>query len=245
MSDKVRIFIGSSANGEDAEAEMTYEYSLRKNTDREVEITWMKQTHDESSIWGGWATERWSTPFSGFRWAIPEACGFKGRAIYTDCDMINFRDIGDLLDEDLQGKPIGARPGTRFGGHEFCVMVFDCAAFEPYSIPVSRMKAIAESHHRMIGNFSGNSQLVHNLDPRWNCLDGENYAVDDIWHLHYTKMASQPWKPKWFKGTAEKHARPELVELWHKTRNEASEAGYVSGNYLPKEKYGEYNIIGM
>jgi len=30
MSDKVRIFIGSSANGEDAEAEMTYEYSLRK-----------------------------------------------------------------------------------------------------------------------------------------------------------------------------------------------------------------------
>jgi hypothetical protein len=58
-------------------------------------------------------------------------------------------------------------------------------------------------------------------------------------------MASQPWKPKWFKGTAEKHARPELVELWHKTRNEASEAGYVSGNYLPKEKYGEYNIIGM
>ena len=31
MSNKVRIFIGSSANGEDAEAEMTYEYSLRKN----------------------------------------------------------------------------------------------------------------------------------------------------------------------------------------------------------------------
>ena len=97
----------------------------------------------------------------------------------------------------------------------------------------------------MIGNFSGNAQLVHNLDPRWNCLDGENYDVEDIWHLHYTKMASQPWQPDWFKGTAEKHARPELVELWHKTREEASEAGYVSGNYLPEEKYGEYNIIGM
>ena len=54
MQDKIRIFIGTSANGEDAEAEMTYEYSLRKNTKREVDITWMKQTHDESSIWGGW-----------------------------------------------------------------------------------------------------------------------------------------------------------------------------------------------
>ena len=97
MSDKVRIFIGTSANGEDAEAEMTYEYSLRKNTNREVEITWMKQTHDTSSIWGGWQTERWSTPFSGYRWAIPEACGFEGRAIYTDCDMINFRDINSSI----------------------------------------------------------------------------------------------------------------------------------------------------
>jgi hypothetical protein len=38
MENKVRIFIGTSANGEDAEAEMTYEYSLRKNTSRELEI---------------------------------------------------------------------------------------------------------------------------------------------------------------------------------------------------------------
>ena len=245
MSDKVRIFIGSSANGEDAEAEMTYEYSLRKNTDRDVEITWMKQTRDESSIWGGWNTERWSTPFSGYRWAIPEACGFQGRAIYTDCDMINFKDIGELLDTDLKGKPVAARRGTRFGGHEFCVMVFDCAAFEPYSIPVSRMKQIAESHHRMIGNFAGNGDLVEDLDPRWNCLDGENYAVDDIWHLHYTKMSSQPWQPKWFKGVPEKHARPELVKLWYDMRDEASKAGYISGIYIPEEKFGEYNIIGM
>jgi len=45
MSDPGRIFIGTSANGEDAPAEMTYEYSLRKNSSAPVEITWMKQTH--------------------------------------------------------------------------------------------------------------------------------------------------------------------------------------------------------
>lgn len=245
MKDKVRIFIGTSANGEDAEAEMTYEYSLRKNTEREIEITWMKQTHDESSIWGGWQTQNWSTPFSGFRWAIPEACGFEGRAIYTDCDMINFRDIGELLDTDLKGKPLAARRGTRFGGHEFCVMVFDCKRFSDYAIPIARMKKLPEAHHRFIGGFSGNEDLVEGLDPRWNCLDGENYQTNDIWHLHYTKMSTQPWQPAWFQGKAETHARPELVEMWHAIHREASKAGYVSDNYIPKKPYGEYNIIGM
>ena len=48
MSDAVRIFIGTSANGEDAEAEMVYEYSLRKNASVPIEITWMRQTRDVS-----------------------------------------------------------------------------------------------------------------------------------------------------------------------------------------------------
>lgn len=247
MSDKIRIFVGTSANGEDAEAEMTYEYSLRKNTNRDVEITWMKQSKDRSSMWGGWATEKWSTPFSGFRWAIPEACNFEGRAIYTDVDMINFKDIGSLLDIDMQGKPIAARKGNRFGGHEFCVMVFDCEAFENYAIPVNRMKQIPESHHRLISKFSGNDQLVKSLDPRWNCLDGENYRLDEIYQLHYTKMASQPWKPKWFKGQPEQHARPEIEQAWYDTKNEALKAGYNVSNYTPSPEsmFGQYNIIGM
>ena len=130
MSEPIRIFIGTSANNEDSDAEMVLEYSLRKNSSRELMITWMRQTHDESSIWGGWQTQRWSTPFSGFRWAIPEACGFSGRAIYMDVDQVNLRDIADLHNTPLQGRPCAARPGVRFGGHEFCVMLIDCAAME-------------------------------------------------------------------------------------------------------------------
>ena len=49
MIEPVRIFIGTSANGEDAEAEMTYEYSLRSNCSRPIEITWMRQTLDKMS----------------------------------------------------------------------------------------------------------------------------------------------------------------------------------------------------
>ena len=58
-NDKVRLFIGSSANGEDALIEMAYEYTLRKNTDRDLEIVWMRQTNDEKSFWHGFADQNW------------------------------------------------------------------------------------------------------------------------------------------------------------------------------------------
>ena len=47
------------------------------------------------------------TPFTCYRYAIPHMMNFKGRALYTDVDMINFRDIGALFDTDLQGKAFG------------------------------------------------------------------------------------------------------------------------------------------
>ena len=245
MSDPIRIFIGTSANGEDAKIETAYEYSIRKNASREVKITWMKQTRKESSIWGGWDTQRWSTPFSGFRWAIPEACGFEGRAIYTDCDMINITDFAHLFDMDMEGKPFAARRGQRFGGHEFCVMLIDCERAADILTPVSRMKKNPDSHHRNINKFSGREEYVLDLDPKWNCLDGENYTLDSIFQLHYTKMSTQPWKPAWFEGTPEEHPRKDVVDLFWNTLKEAEENGYDHTQRIPEEKFGEYNIIGQ
>jgi len=245
MSDPVRIFIGTSANGEDAKIETAYEYSIRQNTQRDVEITWMKQSRDPDSIWEGWETARWSTPFSGFRWAIAEACNFKGRAIYTDCDMINVTDMGHLFDTDMFDRPFAARKGTRFGGHEFCVMLIDCERAKDHLVPVSRMKKNQDAHHRNINKFSGKSEYVVDLDPRWNCLDGENYALDEIFQLHYTKMATQPWQPAWFKGKPEQHSRQDVVDLFWNTLKEAEENGYDHTHRIPDEPFGEYNILGQ
>lgn len=241
----IRMFIGTSANGEDKEIEMAYEYTLRKNSSSNLEITWMRQTPDLTSIWGGWKTHTWSTPFSGYRWAIPEACGFEGKAIYTDCDMLNFKDITELYNINLNGKPFAARVGSRFGGHEFCVMVIDCAVAQQYLIPVQRMKKIPETHQRYIRQFSGNHDLVEPLHPKWNSLDGDNTPMDELWHLHYTKMESQPWQPAWFTGKPEAHKRPELVQLYHDTVQEAYDAKCKplepDVDYLA---YGQYDIIG-
>ena len=242
MTDPIRIFIGTSSNNEDVEAEMVLEYSLRTNTDRELDITWMRQTHDEESPWGGWQTERWSTPFSGFRWAIPEVCGFEGKAIYMDVDQVNIRDIGELFDTDLNGRACGARRGARFGGHEFCVMLIDCERMCRELVSIERMKINEDIHHRYIGKFSGSAELVFDLDPRWNNHDGEGLGLDNIWHLHYTKMSTQPWKPKWFTGTTEEHPREDLVKFWFNMREMALGAGYKLK--LNDDTFGDYNIIG-
>lgn len=202
----------------------------------------MRKTLDTTSPWGGWETNRWSTPFSGFRWAIPEVCGFEGRAIYTDCDMINYRDIGELWDTDMKGKPIAARAGERFLGNEFCVSLIDCKKIKDFIImPISRMKTIDSTHHRFIGKFSGDNNLVHCLDPRWNVLDGEEYEIKDIWQLHFTNMATQPWKPSWYTGVPMQHPRKDVVSEFYKHRDEAYANGYTPWKSNQKINY---EIIG-
>lgn len=240
----IKMFIGSSSNGEDSQIEAAYEYSLRKNTDEELDIVWMRQTPDEDNFWYHENTEHWSTPFSGYRWFIPEYCNFEGRAIYTDCDMINFRDINDLYSIDMEDRPVAARRGKRFGGHEFCVMVIDNAKMQQHSIPVSRQKNIVEYHHRMIHKFSGNEDLVCDIDPKWNCLDGEDYPLEDIWQLHYTNMATQPWKPSWYVGPKNEHPRDDIVQVFWDTFEEATGVeGFVL--HEPGRVIQDYGIIGQ
>ena len=245
-NDKVRLFIGTSANGEDALAEMTYEYTIRKNTDREVEIVWMRQTNDQSSFWYGFKDTMWSTPFSGFRWAIPEYCNFEGRAIYTDVDMLNFCDIGELFDIEFEGEDqlMYARNGNRFGGKEFCVIVFDCSKFK-FVQSKDVWKKNPEAHHHFIHYFITKNNalggtLIGDLDPAWNSHDGD---IDNPKILHYTKMATQPWRPAWYNGPIEDHPKQDLVNLFWKLAEDAEDSGYNLKDYSI-DRGVTYNCIG-
>ncbi len=127
----VKVFVGCSANGEDAESCAVLEYSLRKNSSLPVEIVWMAQSRDLQSFWHGWNTSAWATPFSGFRWGIPAYCGFQGRAVYTDSDVIFLGDIAELWTQPMApGAAVLAKGG---GSWRLCVSLFDCAAAKPHS----------------------------------------------------------------------------------------------------------------
>jgi len=208
----IRIFIGTSPNGEDSVAEKTLEYSLLKHSSEPLDIVFMRNRED--GFLGEFNSSGWATPFTNLRWTIPEYCNFEGRAIYMDVDQLNLRDISILYNMDLQGSAIGSR------SNRLCVMVIDCEKLGNLLAPVEKIRKTPK-----YGSQIYRSMLLHsqNFDPRWNCLDGEGRAIDDIWHLHFTKMPTQPWKPAWYKGTHQEHARPDLVELWEQYRDEACE----------------------
>jgi hypothetical protein len=206
----IKVFVGTSANGEDIKAEQALEYSLRKNCHLPIDITWMRREHGE--VFSGWNTKDWQTPFSGFRWAIPSACNFKGRAIYMDVDTVNLRNIDELFEIDMD-KPIHARFVKKFNRHETSVMVMDCEKLKNILPSLQELKA-------GIKPIITKDSIGH-LDPRWNCLDGEDYEVTDIWHLHFTWMPSQPWQPAWNTGDKQTHKRPELVKLWNNIYDES------------------------
>jgi hypothetical protein len=149
VADPIRIFVGCAANGEDIESQIVLEYTLRKHATLPLEITWMQQSRDVNSPYyseradahstsnhadvasirrsSGWQTQKWATPFSGFRWALPAICKFEGKAIYMDSDFIVLADIAELWNTPmLPEKMVIAK-----GGNRYCCSLWDCAAVKP------------------------------------------------------------------------------------------------------------------
>lgn len=230
----VRIFIGSSPLEQDLEAEIALEHSIRSRASAPVEIEWMRQSRDRVSFWyvgapGGWNTSGWATPFSGFRWAIPERCGFEGKAIYMDVDMLCVGDVASLFDmEFLPGAQLMCKAP---GSERFCVVLFDCAACRGTIWPVDKLRAGAGAHRAMRRHYANHARVVHGF-PRghnWNCCDGEDYAdaLDpEIKLHHFTRIPTQPHLPMarrrlalkgathWFGGKLEEHQRQDIIALW-------------------------------
>ena len=245
----IKLFVGCAPNGEDAESQMVLEYTARKYTSMPIDIVWMKIDSDLSSHWGGWDTSLWSTPFSGFRWAIPEYCNFKGQAIYMDSDMIIQEDLTNLWNEPWNDNAVIQSKG----GWRFCVAKWNCAHAEQRLMPVTRMKKIPESHSRMCNMFP---KFVQEFDRRWNNFDGGNDALKDVKILHYTDMSSQPHfkyalprleaadQKHWYDGPIREHRRKDVVELFDKFYNEALNSGMRVADYVPNQII-DYNKLSQ
>lgn len=245
----IRVFIATAPDGLDAEANMACEHSIRSRASEPVEINWACLTRDKSSPWysnpekrEGWDTSNWVTPFSGFRWALPAVCDYRGRAIYTDNDTLWLADIAELFNMPIAARKVCAAKSER----RFCVTLFDCEAARPHVSSVGKLQ-------RGAGNaVKGNPALVQNYTPEqaWNSLDGESLPVEKIKALHFTSIDSQPnvphalarlkaqGKKHWFDSNPKPHWRPELTELWNREYNAALAAGYRIENYIPAEVFG-------
>ena len=257
MTDPIRIFVGSAANGEDAESQAVLEYTLRRHASLQLEITWMALSRDPASPFysegpRGWQTKLWATPFSGLRWALPSLCQYRGRAIYMDSDVIVRADIAELWRQEI---PAGACVlARRRGGWRLCVSLWDCAAAAAQVGAIVPLKHDPLAHGRLTQKFATDPRLVAPFAGRWNCLDGEDLALDhpDVKAIHYTSMPHQPHlriamarlaangRRHWFDGEIRPHWRPDLVALFEQLLGEAIAAGYLPSNYEPAEPFGDY-----
>lgn len=254
----IKIFVGCAPNHEDAESQAVLEWSIRKHASEPVEIEWMMLSRDPKSYYfsdggEGWQTAEWATPFSGFRWGIPERCGFEGRALYMDSDIIVMADIAELYHQDFQpGKFIMAKGGNSW---RFCVALFDCAAARKFAMPLHRAKTTRDGHKMMIQELTG-SHYVQPFVGDWNCLDGENHTDlrDGVMKaLHYTDMSTQPQlryaiprlaaagRHHWYNGRFKLHPRDDVMKLFDEMLTEANIHDFIIDSYLKTPLYGEIN----
>lgn len=239
----INIFVGTS-DFEDTFIERILVYTLQKNTSEELNIRFLRPRD-----FPHWDRSTWGTPFTCFRYAVPELMGYKGKAIYMDVDQTNFRDIAQLYHTDLEGCAFGMvwdalqDNGVEGKKHQrprgwWCdsVMLIDCEKAKEYiETPdkIAKWKGSYKWHFpAMCGcPFKEKSEgIVKQLDERWNVFDGRrtsypvptmksedqpNIKMDQIWHLHWTTISSQPWHPKYHtSGRLEHHRKDLCAELW-------------------------------
>ncbi|MHC5225199.1 glycosyltransferase [Ignatzschineria sp. LJL83] len=245
----IRVFVGCDPNNCDLEQMMVLEYSMRKHTTSPLEIIWMQLSSDSSSFWysdpennKGWNTTLWVTPFSGFRWSIPAYCGYEGRAIYMDADMIVLSDIKNLWDHPFNENSIMVSKGGD-QAHRTCVMLWDCAKAKNKLPKLNKIKSKEKSHKRLGKKLQKNPLLITPFNDNYNSLDGENLAIEEIKILHFTDIDTQfshkysiPRLKKegskhWYEGEVNEHWRKDLITLFDRYYKEALSEGYSLENY--------------
>ena len=229
----IRLFIGTS-NIEDNWIEKNYLYSLFQNSNEDFEVTFLRPKKFPK-----WNTFGWGTPFTCYRHAIPEICNYKGRAIYTDVDMINFRNMKHLWDTDLCGKPFGMCwdalqdngvkwRDTKLERGWWCdsVMVIDnekCKGIVPSTEEIAKAKStwkwIFMEDYLGSPRKEKGKEFVHTLNPRWNSFDGKNASVyvDGNSDLQPDFSLEEIWQL---------HLTSLSYQPWHPKYNPHSKANY-------------------
>ena len=164
----IRLFVGTDPQQHIAERAL--EASVRANTSQPVDIHWCRQG-DPGWQWGGLA-DGWATPFSRFRWFVPQVCGFEGRGIYMDCDQLVLGDLSELWEWPIPAHKSGLYAGR--GQLKADVIVWNCDwdGFAGINRPPER-------------------ELVK-LPREWDHID---HLEDDTKILHFSRLATQVWKP--------------------------------------------------
>jgi hypothetical protein len=241
----INLFVGCDPNGDDAESLVVLEYSVKVHSSVPVNVHFMRLGSNQL-WWSDWNTVNWSTPFSGFRWTVPEACNFIGKAIYCDSDFIFLDDINKLYQQEFKDNAVVMAKGGS-DQWRFCLSLWDCQRAAQYIPRAQTVKHDSFYHHKMMNFFASTPQLVQQFDGNWNCIDGENLSIQQIQALHYSDMSTQfhhkyatkrlknAGRTHWFDGATRPHWREDLQQLFDLYYQQALDVGYKVEDYIPTE----------
>ena len=256
--DVVRVFVGTSPSGEDAEACMALEHSLRTRASVPVEIEWARLSHDPASPFSGWRTERWGSPWTALRWAVPAACGWRGRAVYFDCPQLVLGDVAALARAPM---PAGAfvllrRPGG--ASIETACLVFDCAEAHRHLPSLAQMRGDVGAHQEVGHLLERRWRLAGTLPAGWGIADAD-FAQDPkglAGSVYFASAYTHPHAPRararlaragrshWFDEVRLPHYCAALVAQFEAEYTAAIAAGRSPEEYVPEEPYGPLAIRG-
>lgn len=210
----IRIFIGCSEK--QLVPALVLKHSILRHVTMSCEVTFMSDwTHPMPQA----RLNQPRTPFSFQRFMIPEACSYKGRAIYMDSDMLVFGDVKEVWQADMGTASILTMRGADVDKHkaQFSHILLDCGRL---AWDIDRIV-----HHLDSGDLSYDDLVFHcslgdpiqaGHDPAWNSL--EAYTKGQTKLLHYTEQYHQPW--------LRNPAHP-LGHLWFSELRRAIEAGTI------------------
>lgn len=219
----VKVFVGTDA------AQMigvkVLEYSIKKYASISVEV----QPIDDSRIpVPKDPANRSRTGFSFSRYAIPGLCGYKGRGIYMDADMLVFDDILKLWNTPFEGAQVlySELKGNGKRVPQYSVMLLDCENLD------WKVDDIIEGLNEKRYDYKALMQQLcilpdsgkrAGLTGEWNSL--EHYEEGTTRLIHYTDMPTQPWVS---------NCNPN-GELWYAALREAVEEGAITMDFLYSE----------
>ena len=220
----MKVFVGYDPR-EDIAYQVCKHSILSKQPEADVRPLVQKELRD-----AGWYTrpvdKLASTEFTFTRFLVPELAGFKGWALFMDCDMILTTDIKELFDQADDQYAVmcvqhdyKVKEGTKMDGQKqtiyprknwSSVVLFNCA-HPSNAVLTQDLVNETELNGAYFHRFSWlKDEEIGELDHTWNYLVGVYDDIETPKLIHYTEGG--PW--------FENYRNCEFHELWKKELQE-------------------------
>jgi len=219
----IRIFVGTDSS--QMLAAKVLEYSIKKHASMSVNVV---PLCDVPVRLPKNPKNHPRTGFSFARFLIPSLCGYTGRAIYLDADMLVFADIAKLWALPLGEADIlcAEQPGEKGRIRQYSVMLINCSTLR-WSIQdiVAGFDEDKYDYAKLMYEFCivSPEKIAPAIPYEWNSL--EFYEEGKTRLIHYTDMPTQPWVSRYNSHGA----------VWYQNLREGIGEGFIEKAMLYRE----------